>query len=133
MAAELVAQETITVGQAVVVEGPAPNSHSGAVFEDDGQTGYFYGLDFNLQGQPIVDARHICNVEQVTDHSIPSVVQIVWSQDGLKAALVINKYPHDVIDFAAHRGYCRSGFPPPSKQCSKHNAAWDDQALELFS
>jgi hypothetical protein len=132
MPAELVAEETITVGQPVVVEGQAPNTHYGAVFEDDGTTGYFYGLDFSQQEQPIVDARQIYNVEQVTDRSIPSVVQIAFSGDGLKAALIINNYPHAVIDFAARRSYCRTGFPPPSDKWSAHDAAWDDAAVELF-
>ncbi|QDU86829.1 hypothetical protein Pla175_01820 [Pirellulimonas nuda] len=130
--AELVADATITVGQLVVVEGQAPNSHYGAVFEDDGITGYFYGLDFSQQEQPIVDARQIYNVDQVTDRSIPSVVQIAFSADGLKAALIINKYPHAIIDFAARRSYCRTGFPRPSDKWSAHGAEWDDSAVELL-
>lgn len=132
MPAELVAEETIVVGQPVVVEGLAPNTRYEAVFEDDGTTGYFYGLDFSQQEQPIVDARQIYNVEQVTDRSIPSVVQIAFSADGLKAALIINKYPHAVIDFAARRSYCRTGFPPPRDEWSGPGAEWDDAAVELF-
>jgi hypothetical protein len=132
MPAELVAEETITIGQPVVIEGPAPNTQYGAVFEDDGTTGYLYGMDFSQQEQPIVDARQIYNVEQVTDRAIPSVVQIAWSADGLKAALIINKYTHAVIDFAAKRAYCRTGFPPPRTKWSAHDAAWDDKAAELF-
>ncbi|HET6329127.1 MAG TPA: DUF2251 domain-containing protein [Planctomycetaceae bacterium] len=132
MSANLVAEETITVGQPVVVEGPAPNTSYGAVFEDDGKAGYFYGLDFSQQEQPILDARHIYNVEQVTDRSKPSVVQIAWSADGLKAGLFINTYPHAVIDFAARRSYCRTGFPRPIGNWSEHNAAWDDRAVELL-
>jgi hypothetical protein len=108
MPAEIVADDMITVGQPVVVEGRARNTHYGAVFEDDGETGYFYGLDFSQQEQPIVDARHIYDIEQVTDRATASVVQIAFSADGLKAALIINKYPHAVIDFAARRSYCRT-------------------------
>jgi hypothetical protein len=132
MPAQLIAEETITVGQPIVVEGRAPNTHYGAVFEDDGSTGYFYGLDFSRQEQPIVDARHIYDVEQVIDRDIPSVVQIVFSTDGTKAALVINKYPHAVIDFAARRSYCRTGFPPPSDEWSAHDGGWDDRVVEFF-
>jgi hypothetical protein len=132
MTAKLVAEEAITVGQPVVVEGPAPNTTYGAVFEDDGDTGYFYGLDFSHQEEPILDARHIYSVEQVTDRGNPSVVQIAWSGDGLKTGLFINRYPHAIIDFAARRSYCRTGFPPPSDKWSEHNAAWDDKAVELL-
>jgi hypothetical protein len=131
MPPQLVAEQTIHVGQPVVVEGPAPNTHYGAVFEDDGATGYFYGLDFTRAEQPIADARHIYNVEQVTDRHRPSVVQIAWSPDGRKAALVINQYPHAVIDFAARRSYCRTGFPAPGAGWSD-GVKWEDGALELL-
>lgn len=132
MPAELVAQETITVGQPIVVEGRASNAHFGAVFEDDGDTGYFYGLDLGRDGQPIVDARHIYDVALVTDRAIPVVVKILFSADGLKVALAIDDYPHAVIDFAGKRGYCRTGFPPPTDEWAEHGAAWDDAALLLF-
>ena len=79
-----------------------------------------------------MDARHVYNVAQVSDRCIPSVVQIAWSADGLKAALFINKYPRAVIDFAARRSYCRTGFPPPSAQWSAQDAAWDDKVMDLF-
>jgi hypothetical protein len=38
-----------------------------AVFEDDGRTGYFYALDESLEGNPILDAVHIYNVEDISD------------------------------------------------------------------
>lgn len=132
MPAELVAERTITVGEPATVEGPAPNSRYGAVFEDDGATGYFYALDFSREEQPTVDARHIYNATQVTDRATPSKVQIAWSSDGLKAALIINGYPHAVVDFDARRSYCRTGFPPVSPDWSTHDAAWHDSAIELF-
>jgi hypothetical protein len=132
MPAELVAERTITVGQAAVVEGPSPRTHYGVVFEDDGTTGYLYGLDFSREGNPIVDALHVYNVEQVADREKPSVVQMAWSQDGLKAALLINGSPHAVFDFEARRGYCRTGFPPANLGWTEHDHGWDDQAVELF-
>lgn len=132
MAAELVAEETITVGQPIVVQGQASHAHYGAVFEDDGETGYFYGLDLRRAGQPIVDARHIYTVELVSDRATPSVVKIVFSADGCKVALVINDHPHAVIDFGSKRAYCRTGFPPPTEAWATHGAEWDDAALKLF-
>ncbi len=128
----LVAEETIKVGEPVVVEGPAPDSRFAAIFEDDGTTGYFYALDTSRTDQPIVDARQIYNVAQVTDRNTPSVVQILWSADGLRAALVINDCPHAVIDFHARRSYCRTGFPPPPEGWSAQGVAWEDAALESF-
>jgi hypothetical protein len=102
------------------------------VFEDDGTTDYLYGLDFSREDNPIVDALHIYNVERVADREKPSLVQLGWSQDGLKAVLLINGFPHALFDFEAKRGYCRSGFPPPDRKWTRHDHAWDDRVAELF-
>ena len=133
MAVRLVAEQTVTAGEKVVVEGPSPSQPFRIVFEDDGETGYLYGLDFSKRDNPIVDALHIYNVGEVADRHEPSRVQLVWSKDGLKAALLINRYPHAIFDFAARRGYCRTGFPPPGETgFSEEGHAWDDAAQELF-
>lgn len=133
MAVKLIAEQQILVGEATVVEGASPTPPFVVVFEDDGETGYFYALDTSRADNPILDALHIYNVASVSDRDLPSTVQIVWSQDDRKAALLINKYPHAVFDFAAQRGYCRSGFPPPSSTgWTQHGHEWDDSAQELF-
>jgi hypothetical protein len=131
MAVQLVAEQSVIVGSKSVVEGPSPSQPFGVVFEDDGETGYLYGLDFGSNDNPIVDALHIYNVVQVTDRQKPSQVQLVWSSDGLKAALLINRYPHAIFDFASRRAYCRTGFPPPSPTgFSKEGHAWDEAAAQ---
>lgn len=133
MPVDLVAEQMINVGSEVVVEGPSPSQPFGVVFEDEGRTGYFYGLDFGREGNSIVDALHIYNVEQVTDRDKPSEVRLVWSADGMKAALLINRYSHAVFDFAAKRGYCRTGFPPaPRTGFSNAGHGWDDGVFDLF-
>jgi hypothetical protein len=132
MPVELVAEATIRVGEPVTVEGPSPSSTFGVVFEDDGETGYIYGVDLARKGNPILDAMHIYNVEQVADRDKPSLVELVWSGDGLKAALLINDYPHAIFDFDARRGYCRTGFPPADPNWTQFDHSWDDAAIELF-
>ena len=134
MPANLVAEEEIVVGRKVVIEGPSSTSPFVAVFEDDGETGYFYALDTSREENPIVDALHIYDVESVTDRDLPSTAQIIWSFDGLKAALLINDYPHAIFDFEARRGCCRDGFPPPASDAgwSPSGHDWDDAALEPF-
>ena len=133
MPAELVAEEVVTVGTPVAVEGASPAGRYGIVFEDDGETGYLYGLDFKLGDNPIVDALHVYNVESVADRSLPSNVQLIWSVDGTKGALLINGYAHAVFDFKAERGYCRTGFPPPSPGWSAEGHSWADEVLEWFA
>lgn len=135
MPIQVTAEETISVGQASVVEGPAPESHYVAIFEDDGDTGYFYALDPSLKGNPIQDAVHIYNTSNVADREKSSVVKIGWSNDSRKVVLFINGYPHAIFDFEAKRGYCRTGFPPPSASGPWSNGghAWSEEALQLFA
>ena len=122
---------TLIVGQETVLESNSPKNSFAAFFEDEGDTGYFYALDME-RDEPILDALQIYNVSNVTDGSIPSKVQIAWSNDGLKTALIINDYVHAVFDFDSKRGYCRTGFPPIT-DWSEDGHEWSDKALELFS
>ncbi len=134
MAVNLIAEQQILVGEPTVLEGPSPTPPFVVVFEDDGETAYLYALDTTRDDNPIVDAMLIYNVDSVNDRHLPSTVQIVWSLDDRKAALLINKYPHAVFDFEAQRGYCRSGFPPAAPAgWTQHGHEWDDSALGLFA
>ncbi len=134
MAAILVAESQLIIGQELVFGGASPkHPQFSAVFEDDGETGYFYAQDKNQDGNPIVDALGIYNVADVNDRGAPNRAQICWSEDGLKAALVISDQLHAVFDFSAKRGYCRSGSPPPAPgEWAIHGHGWDDAALALF-
>lgn len=132
MPATIIAETTFLAGVDTVLQGPSPSAPYGVVFEDDGEAGWFYALDFERQQNPIVDALHIYDVRSVADKHVPSAAQIVWSGDGLKAALMINRYPHAIFDFVACRGYCRSGLPPPISGWTKFDHSWDDVAQELF-
>jgi len=132
MESAIYAEEALTVGTGTVVDSWSPQGRYAVVFEDDGETGYFYALGAVGEENPILDALHIYNVDSVADRERPSTLQIVWSADGLKAALVINRYPHAAFDFEARRGYCRTGFPPPNPGWTQHGHEWDDAVLELF-
>jgi hypothetical protein len=43
-------QAQLIVGEAQVIKSLAPEGMLAAVFEDDGQTGYFYALDESVEG-----------------------------------------------------------------------------------
>ena len=75
------------------------------VFEDDGETGYLYGVERSQDDTNILDVLHIYNAKDVADSDRPSVIEIVWTEDGLKACLVINRFPHAAFDFASKRAY----------------------------
>jgi hypothetical protein len=133
MSLKLIAEQEIKVGEPCVVKGASPTPPFVVVFEDDGMTGYFYALDTSRSSNPIVDAMQIYNVASVTDRHLPSKVELVWSEDDKKAALLINRYPHAIFDFEAKRGYCRTGFPVPAKDgWTQYSHEWDDIAENLF-
>jgi hypothetical protein len=132
MPAVVVTRERLSPGTPAVVNGPAPDSSYAVMFEDDGDTGYLYGLDRSREGNPIVDALHIYNVKSVTDKDQPSEIEIAWSGDSRKAFLFINRYLHAAFDFAAKRGYCRSGFPSPDNDWTDYSHEWSDAVLELL-
>ncbi|KLI98311.1 DUF2251 domain-containing protein [Luteimonas sp. FCS-9] len=115
MAITVTATWTLRIGEAGHVQGDAPEGPYSAVFEDDGDSGYFYALDARQSDQPIQDALHIYDVAQVADGHLPSEVAIGWSAGADHVVLLINDQPHAVFDFAARRGSCRGGFPPPAE------------------
>ena len=133
MAIKLIAEQEIRVGEPTFIDAASPSMPFAVIFEDNGETGYFYALDKTRTDNPIVDALHIYNVVSVTDKHLSSKIELVWSSDDKKAALLINRYPHAIFDFEAKRGYCRTGFPPPSKGgWTDFSHKWDDKAEELF-
>ena len=128
----VVANSTLVIGEKNAIQGRSPMNELVTVFEDDGTTGYFYARDQSGSGNPILDTLHIYNVSDVAGVRRPSLVEIIWSKDGLKSALVINNYVHAVFDFESKRGYCRTGFPPPETEWTRHSHEWDDAVLKLF-
>ena len=120
-------------GQELFLSAASPVTQYGAVFEDDGDTGYFYALDTSRHEQPILDALHIYNVASVIDRAKPSIVRVTWSPDGLRVLLKLNDYPHAGFDFAKFRGYCRTNFPAaPKTGFSSNGHEWSDELLAFF-
>jgi hypothetical protein len=105
------AEQELIVGAGTVIESDAPNGAHGVVFEDDGETGYFYARDYSVSGQLFVDALHIYNVNGVTDREKPSRIKIIWTRDFSAAALMINLVPHAVFCFDQNCGYAKDPFP----------------------
>ena len=132
MPATIGAECEFRVGEPTVLESSSPSQPVAAVFEDDGDTGYFYALELDDRENPIRDALAIYNVDQVVDRDTPSVVQIVWSSDGLKAGLIVNRHPHAVLDFAARHAVCRTGFAVPDESHGWSGHDWDDAAVGLL-
>ncbi|HLI91977.1 MAG TPA: DUF2251 domain-containing protein [Puia sp.] len=96
------------------IESFSPENAYGVVFEDDGDTAYFYAVEKDAEGagMRVLDALHIWDKDCGTAE--PGLLQIVWSGDWLKAALVIGGRCHALFDFEAHGGYNVNEFPPPN-------------------
>jgi hypothetical protein len=116
------------IGDKLVVQMDAPSHEVTVVFEDDGDTGYFYALAPNGSGGlELLDALHVYNAEadlRGTDVRL----QIEWSEDSALAGLRVNATLWALFDFTAQSGWSRSNFPPPAGQWrqGEDRPAWDD-------
>ena len=80
------------IGTPVVMESASPSRRYAVVFEDDGDSGYLYGLDLDRETEPILAGLHVYTVAAVVDRETPVAVQIVWS-DGHATGL----YGYDLL------------------------------------
>ena len=108
----LMQEADIVPGEDAFVESFSPESRFGVVFEDDGDTAYFYAVEKDPQGGglKILDALHIYEGSELGKTNL----KIVWSRDWMKCALVLDGYCHAIFDFAAQGGYNINEFPPPN-------------------
>jgi hypothetical protein len=57
-------------------------------------------------------------------------LQIVWSRDWLKCALVIDGHCHAVFDFEVHGGYNINEFPPPNEIWTQGERKLTDEIIQ---
>ena len=62
----------------------------------------------------VLDALHIHERDEEDEVEEKKRLQIIWSRDWLKCALVIDGRCHALFDFDAHGGYNINEFPPPN-------------------
>jgi hypothetical protein len=125
----VIVRQKLKIGEAAIAISESVSRRLATVFEDDGDTGYFYAMDLR-RDRRIVDAVHIYNVSSVIDPQLESEVEILWSTDGWKSLLRINGYPHAFFDFSEKRGCCRTGFPTAAS--GWHRQPWDDAFVDIF-
>jgi len=135
MPLKIVARETLRVGQPLVVDADSPAGRYATVFEDDGATGVFYAIDTDVEdGNPVQDALLVYVAADVSDAEMASTLEIGWSDDGLKALLLINDAPHAAFDFAARQGWCLLASPEAAvnRTWAKGPRQWSDAVEALF-
>ncbi|MGX7688177.1 DUF2251 domain-containing protein [Flectobacillus roseus] len=124
-------EQTFKVGDDLFIDSTTENSYA-VVFEDNGETGYFYAVD--SKNMKVLDGLHIYNVANVTDKHKPSTLKILWTEDESKAFLSINNYYHAVFDFRNKAGYCRTGFPESNNSWTKiKERTLTDTLIDSFS
>ena len=131
MSAAVSQKRVSKIGEALILQLDAPSKLVTVVFEDDGETGYFYALAPTASGElELLDALHVYNAEGNLRGS-DIQLEIVWSGDGARAGLRINAALWALFDFAAETGWSRSDFPPPSGRwrMGESRPAWTDELL----
>ncbi|MDI9862283.1 DUF2251 domain-containing protein [Flectobacillus roseus] len=124
-------EQTFKGGDDLFIDSTTENSYA-VVFEDNGETGYFYAVD--SKNMKVLDGLHIYNVANVTDKHKPSTLKILWTEDESKAFLSINNYYHAVFDFRNKAGYCRTGFPESNNSWTKiKERILTDTLIDSFS
>jgi len=127
-------EETITIGQDHYFTSVAPVSSNVVSFEDDLNTGYFYAVKIDTE-ITVLDALHIYNVADVFHRDKPGKLQIMWTEDGMIASLLINDYCQAIFDFTNKAGYCRNDFPGNVGEWKQRDSRklTDGMILSMFS
>jgi hypothetical protein len=102
-------------GEDLFLESFAAENSYGVVFEDDGDTAFFYAVEKTADELRILDALHIHESNEEADPLPAAQLKIIWAKDWLKCALVIDGHVHALFDFEAHGGYNINEFPPPNE------------------
>ncbi|MDQ2794736.1 MAG: DUF2251 domain-containing protein [Bacteroidota bacterium] len=121
-----------TVGTETVFDSTAAKGSVGAVFEDDGTTGYLYAVEPGAE-MTILDALHIYNVADVADRQVPVTAQLFWTVAETAVALIINGYCHALYDFQRQAGFCRNAFPPATNGQALQRALTDELVEQYFA
>ena len=109
-----------------------------AVFEDEGETGYFYACDRSQETQEhsIMDAMLIYNLSSLKEPDREYIASVQWSRDGQQCVLYIDGSAQALIDFARKQSFCRTNFPnfleEQGETWRKNSHAWDEEALRRF-
>lgn len=106
--------------------------HLVVIFEDDGETGYFYAMDLNQPEQAIVDSLYVYAVESIENRKEPRQFQLCWNEAGTMGFLVINGYPHAAFDFERLVGYNHSKFLMPDLSSMWSHEEISEQLVETW-
>ena len=128
----LMQEQDWIAGQDTFIESVSPENRYGVVFEDDGETAYFYAIEKDEagDGMRILDALHIRNTHPEETEADSAALKIIWARDWMKCALIIDGYVHALFDFEAQSGYNINEFPPPNAFWTKGDRKLGDELIQ---
>ncbi|MES1160039.1 MAG: DUF2251 domain-containing protein [Bacteroidota bacterium] len=145
----LMQEQDFVPGQDNFIESFSPENNYGVVFEDDGETGYFYAVEKDKDGSGlrVLDALHIYEAEEflATKEAISGAASgappkggkavmtsrllIIWARDWMKCALVIDGQCQAIYNFETQGGYNLNEFPPPNDIWTKGDRKLTDELV----
>jgi len=130
----LLKEQHIVIGQETFIESNAAENNFSVMFEDDAETGYFYGAEkaADTAQLRILDMLLIYDVESIDKAERSATVSIIWSIDWMRCGLIINNYCHAVFDFENQGAYNRHQFPPPNNIWTLHDRKLTDEMIAGF-
>jgi hypothetical protein len=131
----LMQEQSFIMGQDKFVESYSPKNKFGVVFEDDGETAYFYAVEKDDQGQglQVLDALHIYEAPlsgEISPQS--SKLAMLWSRNWMQCVLIIDARCHALYDFEGRGGYNINEFPPPNSIWTTGERKLTDELLKRF-
>ncbi|HET6253889.1 MAG TPA: DUF2251 domain-containing protein [Puia sp.] len=137
-------------GEDLFLESVSPENQFAVVLEYDGETLYFYAVERDMEGpgMRVLDALHIWQRQQDGGREEPNGrteepdegreeanerpvrLQVFWSRDWQKCALVIDGRCHAAFDLEAHGGYNINEFPPPNEHWTHGDRKLTDEIID---
>ena len=129
----LLKNQKITLGEEIFIDSVSLDNNYEVIFEDDTDTGYFYGAERNKNTNElrILDMLLIYDVEAIIKFERTVTLNIIWSVNWTRCGLILNNYCHAVFDFEKQSGYNRHEFPAPVLW-KGHNRKLTDEMVAFF-
>jgi hypothetical protein len=99
----------------------------GVVFEDDGETGYFYATD--EAHESILDALQLYDYGDAIQLQPGDEIYIVWHPELEKAGIFFGERFHAVFDFRNKKACCRTDLPPATPGWVTGSHDWDPSMI----
>ena len=145
----LMQEQDFVPGQDNFIESFSAENKFGVVFEDDGETAYFYAVEKDKDGSGlrVLDALHIYEAAELLAAKeaiagaasgappkegageMTSRLLIIWSRDWMKCALVIDGQCQAIYNFETQGGYNINEFPPPNDIWTKGDRKLTDELV----